>query len=758
MHKIGRSVFTLAVLGAAVVASQAQSMMTHHVRDLVRNGQAQSNGRLPQNQMMNLDIVLPVRDQAGLDQFVADVSDPSSANYRHFLTPQEFTARFGPTEADYDAVLQLARSNGLTVTGGSRDGMDVQVRGSVAAVEAAFHVRMQTYKHPKENRNFFSPDQEPSTDLAFRLWHVSGLDNYSTPHPLVVSKSAYAAAMGVDANKVVSHATTGSGPSASFLGSDMRAAYYGSGSLTGAGQNLGLLEYVGTNLADLQAYYKNVGQTYPGNVTLLSVDGTSTSCTYPGCDDTEQNLDMTQALGMAPGLANLTMYIGSTDTAIISAMTTHSPLPTTIGCSWGWTPADPSTLNPYFQKMAAQGQSFFTASGDNSTWHATGRSEAWPGDNAYVITVGGTDLVTSSAAGPWQSETAWVDSGGGISPDSIAIPSWQQIAGVINLSNRGSTTLRNGPDVSANSDFTFYTCADQQACLANEYGGTSFAAPMWAGYVALANQQAAANGQGPAGFINPTLYQQNVGSSYSTNFHDVTSGTSGSYSAVTGYDLVTGWGSPTPALINALAGTQTQTPDFTIAANPGALTVNQGSNGNSTISISALGGFSSAVSLSASNLPSGVTVGFNPTSISGSQTSTATFTVAAGTTPGTYSITITGTSGSLSHSTSVNLTVSAPKSSYTISASPSSLTVSRGSSGSVTITLTGTTTGAVTFSASGQGGAQTVSFSPSSLSAAGTTTMKITVGRNAARTTKTLTVKASGGGSSATTTVSLTIH
>jgi kumamolisin len=734
-------------------------MMTHHVRDLVRNGQAQSNGRLPQNQMMNLDIVLPVRNQAGLDRFVADVYDPASANYRHFLTPQEFTARFGPTETDYNAVLQFAQMNGLTVTGGSRDGMDVQVRGSVAAVEAAFHVRMQSYKHPKEDRNFFSPDQEPTTDLAFSLWHVSGLENYSIPHPLMVSKSAYAAAMGIDANQVVSHATTGSGPSASFLGSDMRAAYYGSGSLTGAGQNLGLLEYYGTNLADLQTYYTNAKQTYPGNIiTLLSTDGTSTSCTYPGCDDTEQTLDMTQALGMAPGLASMTMYVGSTDTAIISAMTTHNPLPTTIGCSWGWTPADPSTLNPYFQKMAAQGQSFFTASGDNSTWTKTGKSEAWPGDNAYVITVGGTDLVTSSAAGPWASETAWVDSGGGISPDSIAIPSWQQIAGVINSSNKGSTTLRNGPDVAANANFTFYTCADQTTCLANQYGGTSFAAPMWAGYLALVNQQLAANGQGPAGFINPTIYQQNVGSAYATDFHDITSGTSGSYSAVTGYDLVTGWGSPTPALINALAGTQTQTPDFTIAANPGALTVAQGSSGSSTISISGVGGFSSAVSLSASNMPAGVTVGFNPTSISGSQTSTATFTVASGTAAGTYSITITGTSGSLSHSTTVNLTVGATQSSYSISASPSSLSITRGSSGNSTITLSGTVTGAVTFSASGQGSGTTITFTPSSLSAAGTTTMKVSASSSATTGTRTITITASGGGTTAKTTVSVRVR
>ena len=763
MHKFGRSVFTLALLGAVVAAAQAQSMMTHQVRDLVRDGQAQSNGRLPQNQMMNLDIVLPVRDPAGLEQFVAEVYDPASANYRHFLTPQEFTARFGPTQSDYDAVIRFAQMNGFTVTGGSRDGMDVQVRGSAAAVEAAFHVRMQTYRHPKEDRNFFSPDQEPTTDLAFRLWHVSGLDNYSVPHPLFVSKSQYAAAMGVDANQVVSHATTGSGPAASFLGSDMRAAYYGSGSLTGAGQNLGLLEYVGTNLADLQTYYKNVGQTYPGNIiTLLSTDGTSTSCvdTRAGgnCDDTEQTLDMTQALGMAPGLASLTMYIGSTDTAIISAMTTHSPLPTTIGCSWGWTPADPNTLNPYFQKMAAQGQSFFTASGDNSTWTKTGKSEAWPGDNAFVITVGGTDLVTSGAAGPWQSETAWADSGGGISPDSIAIPSWQQIAGVINSSNKGSTTLRNGPDVSANANFTFYTCADQTTCLANEYGGTSFAAPMWAGFLALVNQQLAGNGQGPAGFINPTIYQQNVGSSYGTNFHDVTSGTSGSFSAVTGYDLVTGWGSPTTALINALSGTQTQTPDFTIGATPGSLTVAQGSNGNSTISISPTGGFSSAVALSASNMPSGVTVAFNPGSISGSQTSLATFTVASGTAAGTYSITITGTSGSLSHSTALNLTVGAVKSSYTISASPTSLTVTRGSSGSSTITLAGTVTGAVTLSASGQGSGTTITFTPSSLSAAGTTTMKVSASSNATTGTRTITITAAGGGTSAKTTVSVRVR
>jgi subtilase family serine protease len=546
---------TVTIMLSATTTSLGQSVLTRHVRDVIGNGRAQSVGRLPANQIMKLDIVLPLRDQAGLDRLLGQIYDPNSSSFHQFLTAKEFTQRFGPTEQDYDAVIQFAKKNGFAVTGGTRDGMEVQIQGPVSAVEAAFHVSMLTYQHPTENRTFYSPDREPTMDLQFNLWHVTGLNNYSIPHPLFVNRSEYAAAHGISAKALVSHATTGSGPSASFLGSDMRAAYYGGTALTGAGQNLGLFEYLGTDLTDLNTYFKNVGQTNNVPITLLSTDGTSVSCVDSrsggDCDDTEQTLDMTQAIGMAPGLSSLTVYVGSLDTAIISAMTTHNPLPTTIGCSWGWTPADPSTLNPYFEKMAAQGQNFFAASGDSSTWSS--RNEAWPADNAYVVSVGGTDLTTTKAAGPWKSETAWADSGGGISPDKIPIPSWQKLSGVITSTNKGSKTYRNGPDVSANANFTFYTCADQKACLANEYGGTSFAAPMWAGFIALVNQQLKANGKSTIGFINPTIYQQNLTSSYATDFHDITSGRSGSYSAVKGYDLVTGWGSPQAGLITALA-------------------------------------------------------------------------------------------------------------------------------------------------------------------------------------------------------------
>jgi len=455
------------------------------------------------------------------------------------------------------------------------------------------------------------------------------------------------------------------------------------------------------------------------------------------------------------------VYVGSVDTAIISAMTTHNPLPATIGCSWGWTPADTTTLDPYFQKMAAQGQNFFAASGDSSTWSAS--NEAWPADDAYIVSVGGTDLVTASAGGPWKSETAWVDSGGGITPDSIAIPAWQQLSGVINSSNKGSTTLRNGPDVSANANFSFYVCADQTTCTANSYGGTSFAAPMWAGYIALVNQQLVADGKATIGFLNPTIYAQNVTSDYSADFHDITSGKSGSYSAVTGFDLVTGWGTPNSGLISALtAGSGTSS--FSMTASPTSVTVTQGSSGASTISTAISGSFDSAIALSASGLPTGATASFNPISIAAPGTGSSTLTITAGsaTPTGSYTITVTGTGGGVTQTASVSLTVNSGSTpSFTISASPASVTIAQGSSGTskVSTTVAGGFDSAIALSASGLPTGVTASFSPSSIAApgSGSSTLTLTASSSAATGTYTVTITGTGGGLTHTTTVSLTV-
>lgn len=547
------TIAALCIFGAP--RSIAQSVLTTHLRKAIRDGEAQSIGQLRANRTMKLDIVLPLRNVSELDNLLSEIYDPNSSEYLHFLTDEEFTKRFGPTRQDYEAVVQFAKRNGFTVIGGSRDGLDVQIQGPVSAVESAFHVAMLKYEDPIKSRIFFSADREPTVNLPVNIWHIAGLNNFARPHPLYVKRSDYAAAHGISPAMAVSHAITGSGPSGSFLGSDMRAAYYSGQSLTGAGQTLGLLEFGGTDLADLSRYFRNAHQWNRVPITLVSTDGTSVSCVNNRaggyCNDTEQTLDMTQAIGMAPGLSHLVMYVGSLDSAIFSSMTTRKPLPKTIACSWSWTPVDPSTLNPYFKKMAAQGQTFFAASGDNSTWSKT--NEAWPADNAYATSVGGTDLITVKAGGTWKYERAWSDSGGGFSPAKIAIPPWQKISGVINASNRGSHTYRNGPDVAANANFSFYTCGNQAACEANDYGGTSFAAPMWAAFIALVNQRRASEGKSTLGSLNPAIYKQNVTSRYGSDFHDIGSGKSGNHYAVKGFDLVTGWGSPKPGLINALA-------------------------------------------------------------------------------------------------------------------------------------------------------------------------------------------------------------
>jgi len=345
--------------------AQSQSSLTHHVREATRNGEARHIGRLPAAETLRVVLVLPLRNQAALDDFLKDLYDPSSPSYRHYLTVEQFTAKYGPTQGDYDALIRYAEANGLTVVAKSPNRVNLDVTGSVAHIEKALHLNIGMYMHPSENRAFFAPDREPTVDLPFQLWHIAGLDNFSIPHP---------AGLHHRPANVTPNATTGSGPSASFLGSDMRAAYYGGTALTGAGQSLGLLEYYGTDLADLNTYYANVQQTNNVPITLLSTDGTRTSCVYPSCDDTEQTLDMTQALGMAPGMSSLVVYVGSTDAAIFNAMATASPLNAQLSSSWTWTPADPSTDDPYFQEFAAQGQNLFQASGDSGAWTFTRRT------------------------------------------------------------------------------------------------------------------------------------------------------------------------------------------------------------------------------------------------------------------------------------------------------------------------------------------------------------------------------------------------
>jgi kumamolisin len=521
------------MLFLAVAAQAQQAVMTRHVREVVADGQAQLVGVLPRSQQMHLAIVLPVRDEAALGKLLKQIYDQQSPSYHHYLSVQQFADRFGPTHEDYDAVVQFAKANGMSITSTPPNRRLVEVNASVVDIEKAFHITMGVYKHPTEERTFYSPDREPTIDLDVPIWHISGLDSFSLPHPMYVKSESPTG---------VSN-TTGSGPDGDFLGSDRRAAYYGGTALTGSGQSLGLVEFDGYALSDVQAYFKNVGQTLSVPINNVLLDGASSGSDG---DDTEQVIDIIVAASMAPGLSQVRVYIAplSTvftggDTIIFNQMATDN-IAKQLSCSWNWSPDDPTKDDPIFEEFAAQGQSFFAASGDDGSW--PNQPYYYPEEDANVTAVGGTDLTTNGAGGSWASETAWSGSGGGISPDHFIIPSYQQLPGVINASNKGSTAYRNAPDVAAEANTDNYYCAN--GFCSEGLGGTSLAAPTWAGFMALVNEQNLANEETIEGFLNPTIYAIGVSSSYATYFHDITNGSNGTYSAVTGYDLVTGWGSP----------------------------------------------------------------------------------------------------------------------------------------------------------------------------------------------------------------------
>ncbi len=204
--------------------------------------------------------------------------------------------------------------------------------------------------------------------------------------------------------------------------------------------------------------------------------------------------------------------------------------------------------------------------------------------------------------------------------------------------------------------------------------------------------------------------------------------------------------------------------DFTVGASPTALTVAQGSSGTATITTGGTGGFNSAVSLSASGLPAGVTASFAPASIAapGSGSSTLTLTASSTATTGAATVTVTATGGGTTHTTTVALTVNAATApNFAVSASPPSARVTHGSSGSTTITTTvsGGFNSAVALSASGLPSGVTAAFSPASIAApgSGSSTLTFTVSSTAVTGTSNITVTATGGGVTHTTTVALTV-
>jgi uncharacterized repeat protein (TIGR01451 family) len=557
MNSTRKSLLMLAVgllvsSGAAVFAADpGMKALRGHVPAVV--SRLQAKGRLSATTNLTLAIGLPLRNTEALTNLLKDIYDPASPNYHHFLTPDEFTAQFGPTADDYQKVLDFARTNGLTVkrTHGNRVLLDVS--GKVSDIEKAFHVTMHTYRHPSESRDFFAPDTDPSVDSKIPVLHVSGLDNYAVPRPLLHKVPASNAKPAL-----------GSAPGGGYIGSDFRNAYVPGTTLNGSGQMVGLLQFdSGFYQSDITAYEIQAG--LPTNIVVQPVllDGYGGG---PGFGNDEVSLDIEMVISMAPGISKILVFEGSLTDDILNAMAASNQVKQ-LSASWSY-PLD-SASEQIFQEFAAQGQSFFNASGDSDAW-LTGQIPQ-PCDDPHITIVGGTTLTTAVANGPWTSETVWnwgveygfdgVGGGGGIST-TYTIPSWQ--TNINMTTNMGSTTFRNIPDVALTADNVYVVFGGGAN---GNFGGTSCATPLWAGLTALINQQAVANGHSTVGFLNPSLYAIAKTSSYTNCFHDITTGNNAwsqspnLFYAVPGYDLASGLGTPIGTnLISALAGTNYITP------------------------------------------------------------------------------------------------------------------------------------------------------------------------------------------------------
>jgi Pro-kumamolisin, activation domain/Bacterial Ig-like domain (group 3) len=671
---IARSVIATCLVSGSLPIHAAPVLQTlqGHVRAAVLRGQAKPAGLMSPVQRMHLSIVLPLRNQTQLSSLIGRLYDPSSPDFHKFLTASQFSQQFSPTVQDYQAVVAYAQANGFTVDAAPANRLVVPISGTVAQVEKTFSVRMGLYHHPTENRLFFSPDREPSLSLGVRVAHIAGLDNYSVPEPMYHRAN--------DAQGTTSLAMTGSGPGGSYLASDMRTAYYGGTALTGAGQTVALLEFDGYNKSDVDMTFSSAGQSYNVPIQNVLLDG-ATGAPTSG-NDSEEVLDIVQAIGMAPGLSQVRVYIGGNDVDILNAIASED-VAQEVSISWSWSPDDPATDDAFFEECAAQGQSVFASSGDWGEFDPY-FDNFYPAEDAYVTAVGGTDL-TTGGGGAWAGESAWDRSGGGVSPDGIALPAWQ--AGVATSTNGGSNTLRNVPDVSAQADYVNYNCAN--GSCGGDFGGTSFSAPRWAAFTALVNQQAVAAGNPTVGFLNPALYALGEGTNYAADFHDSTSGNNDTrnnccgwpyYNAVPGYDLVTGWGSPGgQSLIDDLAPPAAGS--FALSASASVVKIAHSGSGQIDIAIDGKSGFSGNVTLAATGLPGGVTAawGTNPTADATALTLTVDDSVARG----SYLITVNGAAGSLTASTSFVLDVQAPG--FSLAPAPASLSLYPGTSNSTSI-------------------------------------------------------------------------
>jgi subtilase family serine protease len=565
-------------------------------------------GTLSATTPMHVTVALSPRDPAALSAFATAVSSPGSKLYGHYISPRQFTRRFGAGSAAIDAVRLWLRAHGLHPGAVSANHLSIPVAATAGELSRAFSVSLDRVRL-KDRSTAVVSSAAPSlgADIAPLVQGVVGLDSLSSPRPLLESArsrggQATSRTNAVTRPRAEPHVLTG-GPQpcaaarfAAYLRGgytfDEIAAAYGFSTLyrfgdEGAGQTIAVYELEPDDPRDIASF--QLCYRTRAAVAYVRVDGGAGR----GPGSGEAALDIETTIGLLPK-AKVLVYQGpnsqgdspgsgpyDTFNAIISQNRAS-----VISVSWGNCEplegvADARAEATLFQEAAAQGQTIVSAAGDQGSEDCLGATRSGahrlavddPASQPWVTAVGGTTLTASVPP----SEQVWNEGGpdgpvlgvppgaGGGGVSSVwPMPSYQaRAAPALHVFRRGSSRsacdstryCREVPDVSADANpATGYLIYWNGSHAVNgpvgwrTVGGTSAAAPTWAAVIGLANASHLC--KSPIGFANPRLYAI-AGSAYAVMFHDVTVGDNdftgagaGKYRAAPGYDMASGLGTP----------------------------------------------------------------------------------------------------------------------------------------------------------------------------------------------------------------------
>jgi subtilase family serine protease len=578
------------LLGVSVHAQQPEARITAAINSLERttlpgshSPQARAEneaGRVPSGtRLEGISIVFSrtAAQETDLQALIASQQDPTSPMYQHWVTPEEFGARFGVADADIAAVATWLEQLGFTVDGVSRSRNQITFSGTVQQAEQAFGTELHYYNLSGEQHFAPHADLTLPTSLAPVVQAVTNLSTFR-PRSHVKQKgpqptTEYHFTSGQSGNHYLT-------PKDLATIYDINAAY--SAGLNGSGQSIAVLGQSPIAMTDIE-HFQTASTVFaaPKDPILKLVPSTGTSTTPVTGDESESDLDLEYASTVAPGATIYFVYTGgNANTSVWDSMqyAITQNLAPVISMSYGLCEpmlgqASYNSLNNTFLAQAStQGQTVIAAAGDGGSADCSGTKGAttaqqqalsvdFPASSQYVTGIGGTEFPANDVAAGnttyWTSngandvissarsyipEQVWNDTatgtvsagGGGVSAYTSK-PGWQSGVGGI-----ASGTFRFVPDISLsaspnNAGYLYCSgdtstkvtgsCANGLRDSSNTYltvaGGTSFGAPIFAGMMAIVNQKMNA----AQGLANTKLYAlASNATTYASAFHDITSG------------------------------------------------------------------------------------------------------------------------------------------------------------------------------------------------------------------------------------------